>query len=214
MFRNAVYVVDDDADVRASLAYFLASAGFAERAFADPRTFLAEAGDLAPGCVLLDVRMPVMDGFEVLEHLAGQLRLPIVVMTGHGDVVTAVRTMKLGAVDFLEKPFEEAVLLEILQRTFDTLGDTVRGLDRRRDAQARLAALTDREREVLVALLGGCANKVIAFDLGLSVRTVEMHRAAMMDRLGVRTFAEALRLALDGGIEPDAGTVRVPDLTQ
>ncbi len=212
MLGNSVYIVDDDADVRQSVAFFLATAGFITRSFADPQVFLADVNGLSPGCVLLDIRMPGIDGFEVLERLRSQQSpLLAVVMTGHGDVVTAVRAMKLGAVDFLEKPFEEEAVLQILSRTFATLGGSLRDRDRRRDARARLDALTDREREVLIALLAGRANKVIAFELDISVRTVEMHRAAMMDRLRVKTFAEALRLALDGGIEP--GAVTTPAFT-
>ena len=199
---NSVYIVDDDADVRDALTFFLTTAGFAARAFADPLLFMAEAETLDPGCVLLDVRMPGIDGFEVIDRLQ-IMRSPhlVAVMTGHGDIGTAVRAMKLGAVDFLEKPFEEETLLEILSRTFATLDNNALHRERRGDARARLATLTDREREVLVALVAGRANKVIAFELDISVRTVEMHRAAMMDRLRVKTFAGALRLALDGGLD-------------
>ncbi len=212
LILNRVYIVDDDADVGASLEFFLGTAGFATTVFADPRIFMDASSHLAPGCVLLDLRMPNIDGFEVIQQLnRNASALPIVVMTGHGDVVTAVRVMKLGAIDFIEKPFEEATLLEILSRTFALLAGNIRDRERRSMARARLDRLTDREREVLVALLAGHANKVVAFELDISVRTVEMHRAAMMERLGVRTFAEALRLALEGGIDPDAVTGATPE---
>ena len=208
MFWNTVYIVDDDTDVGESLAFFLESAGFVPRIFADARAFVATAASLPPGCVLLDVRMPDIDGFEVLERLKlKQVPLPVVVMTGHGDVVTAVRAMKLGADDFIEKPCEESVLLDILAQVFASLEGRIEQAARRQDAKTRLRALTDREREVLVALLGGRSNKVVAFELDISVRTVEMHRAAMMERLHVRTFAAALRIALDGGIKLDAVTI-------
>ena len=207
--RNAVYIIDDDVDVRESLTFFLSAAGFTARAFAEPMEFLAAVSQLAPGCVLLDIRMPGVDGFEVLERLRlAEAALPVVVITGHGDVVVAVRAMKLGASDFLEKPFEEDMLLRILSQTFAALENNRYASDRRRHARARLEKLSEREREVLVALLAGRSNKVVAFELGISVRTVEMHRAAMMERLLVRTFADALRLALDGGIE--LGAVAAP----
>ena len=202
LLLNRVYIVDDDADVGASLEFFLGTAGFATTTFADPRIFMDVSSHLPPGCVLLDLRMPNIDGFEVIQQLNHRASaLPVVVMTGHGDVVTAVRVMKQGALDFIEKPFEEHTLLEILSRTFALLAGNIRERERRSVARERLDRLTDREREVLVALLAGRANKVVAFELDISVRTVEMHRAAMMERLGVRSFAEALRLALEGGID-------------
>ena len=198
---RAVYILDDDEAVRSSLQFFLASAGFAPRTFARSDVFLDAAEGLAPGCVLLDVRMPGFDGFEVLERLEGmRAALPTLIMTGHGDIATAVRVMKLGACDFIEKPFEEDLLIEILERIFSMLGDNVRRLERQHYVRSRLSRLTDREREVLAGLVVGRANKVIAYDLDISIRTVEMHRAAMMERLGVRTFADALRLAIEGGI--------------
>lgn len=198
--RN-IYILDDDEAVRSSLAFFVASAGFSARAFAVPDAFLAEADNLSPGCVLLDIRMPVLDGFQILERLEKKRAvLPAVVMTGHGDIATAVRAMKLGACDFVEKPFEENVLLEILRRVFVALDDNLRDLSRRDDVRARLDRLTAREREVLAGLIAGRANKLIAYDLDISVRTVEMHRAGMMERLGVRTLADALRLAMEGGV--------------
>lgn len=201
MGNEIVYIVDDNAMVRASVAAFLESAGFPSRQFSAPGMFLDEADSLSPGCVLLDVRMPEIDGFQVLQKLAEKRSvLPVVIMTGHGDVVTAVRAMKLGAHDFIEKPFEKNMLLGILARVFTMLDRTVRDRARQDDVTARLARLTDREREVLVGLLSGRSNKLIAYDLDISIRTVEMHRSAMMDRLGVRTFVGALRLGIEGGL--------------
>ncbi len=201
MRNGAIYIVEDDQAVRASLDFFLSTTEFCARQFDDAAAFLAEASSLPPGCVLLDIRMPGIDGFEVLERLrqAGSA-LPVVVMTGHGDITTAVRAMKLGARDFLEKPFEEEVLIDILVRIFATLDGELRESHGRIDACARLACLSQREREVLVALLDGQSNKLIAHELGISIRTVEMHRASMMERLGVRTFAEALRLGVVGNL--------------
>lgn len=200
MSTGVVYIVDDDAAVRASTAFFLSSVGFTTAKFADGTTFLEEAHGLEPGCVLLDVRMPRIDGLEVLAEMGRRrLQFPVVVMTGHGDITTAVRAMQLGAADFVEKPFDEEMVLTILGRAFAGLDDSVRSAIRCRDAERRLALLSQREREVLDGLIAGRANKVLAFELGISVRTIEMHRAGMMDRLGVRTFAEALRLAFDAG---------------
>ncbi|HEV2568806.1 response regulator transcription factor [Sphingomonas sp.] len=191
-----VYVVDDESDVRRSLGFFLKTAGFLPRPFLNGRDFLAESDNLAPGCALIDVRMPDVDGLEVIGELARRrFRLPIIVMTGHGDIATAVRAMKLGAVDFLEKPFEDGVLIEALNRGFEALGKDVHFERERSEAERRLSALTPRERDVLGLLADGKSNKEVAIALDLSVRTVEMHRATMFDRLGVRTLPEALKMA-------------------
>lgn len=191
-----VYVVDDESDVRRAVGFFLKTAGFKPRPFLTGKDFLAEAVDLAPGCVLLDVRMPDFDGFQVIERLRGRAgHLQIIVMTGHGDIATAVRAMKLGAIDFLEKPFADDALVKALDHGFSMLArDTAAERDRR-DAERRLEALTPRERDVLMLLSQGKSNKEVAIALDLSVRTIEMHRATMFDRLGVRTLPEALRLA-------------------
>ena len=199
---SKVYLVDDDSAVRTSLAFFLRAAGFTVHPFGAGQEFIASVGRLDPGCVMLDLRMPGMDGFEVIAALAGfRSKLPVIVMTGHGDVAIAVRAMKAGAIDFLEKPFEESVLIDILARVFASQADRLRDHDRQAEAAALLASLTDRERLVLVGLISGRANKVLAYDLGISIRTVEMHRASMMNRLGVRTFADALRIAFEGRID-------------
>ncbi len=201
MGRDIVYILDDDEAIRTSLAFYLTSAGFFSVQFASPAAFLDQADHLQPGCLLLDVRMPEMDGLEVLQRLVDRKNvLAVVVMTGHGDVVTAVRAMKLGALDFVEKPFEENLLLGILARVFATLDGAMRDHARQRHLMLQLSRLTPREHEVLVRLVAGLPNKLIAFDLGISIRTVEVHRSAMMDRLGVRTFAEALRVAIEGGL--------------
>lgn len=209
--NNTVYIIDDDTDVRTSVAFFLGTAGFNGRPFADPLAFLAMLDMLGPGCVLLDMRMPGASGFDVLEQLAAKrAEWPVVIMTGHGDIPTAVRAMKLGARDFIEKPFEEDLVLEIITRAAATLESKVCDLGRRRAARQRLDSLTERERTVLALLLEGRANKVIAYELDISIRTVEMHRAAMMERLGVRTLAAALRLAFDGGFDVIPTVERLP----
>jgi two-component system response regulator FixJ len=194
--ERIVHVVDDDPAVRRSLERLLDSAGLKTVVYETPLDFLAVASQLSVGCVLLDLRMPGMDGLEVQTRLrqAGAA-MPVIVMTGQGDVHTAVRAMKAGAVDFLEKPFSDTILLQTIEAAF-AKGQR---LDRSRDAAEaaqRIARLSPREREVLDALVAGRPNKVIASDLGISVRTVEVHRARMMERLGVRQFAEAVRLAV------------------
>ena len=192
--ERTIYVVDDDAAVRRSLERLLGSMGFITVSYATPASFLLAAPGLADGCVLLDIKMPGVGGLEVQARLVAiGFELPIIVITGQGDIETAVRAMKAGAFDFLEKPYEDEVLLRAIAAAFAT----AHGHDQQAlDAAQRIAKLSPREREVLEALLAGASNKVIAFDLGLSVRTVEVHRARMMDRLGTRQLAEAIRLAV------------------
>jgi len=193
--RN-MYIVDDDQMVRRSTSFLLKSAGYVVRAFRSGRDFLGELPGLPPGITLLDVRMPDMDGLAVLEHMPSDKRavFPVVVMTGHGDLPTAVRAMKLGARDFLEKPFSEDALFEILETVFGQLADEVAHISRRDSARTLIGRLSPRELDVLRGLIGGEPNKLVAHNLGLSVRTVEMHRATMLDRLGVRTLPDAIRM--------------------
>jgi two-component system response regulator FixJ len=199
--ERTIHVVDDDAAVRRSLERLLESMGFIALSYATPDAFLLAARGLAEGCVLLDVKMPGVGGLEVQARLKAMgFALPIIVITGQGDVQTAVRAMKAGAFDFLEKPYEDEVLLKAIDAAFATAPH-----DRDQqalDAVRRIAELSPREREVLEALVAGVSNKVIAFDLGLSVRTVEVHRARMMNRLGTRQLAEAIRLAVLATLAP------------
>ena len=198
-----VYVVDDDRDVRRSLSFMLGAAEIRSHPYGSGSDFLEALPDLEPGCILLDLRMPQMDGFHVMAALAERnVDWPVIVMTGHGEVPTAVRAMKLGAVDFIEKPFSEQALLGCFAQAFDLLQERAAAGKRRRDASERAALLTAREREVLASLLAGHSNKQIASALGISLRTVEMHRGNMMDRLQASSLAEALTLALDAGIGP------------
>jgi two-component system response regulator FixJ len=196
-------VVDDDRDVRRSLSFLLQSAHLASRPFASGSDLIESLDELQPGCVLLDIRMPDMDGFQVMTELATRgINWPVVVMTGHGEVPVAVRAMKLGAVDFLEKPFEEDVLLGSLERAFSLLSDREGQAERRRSAVERVGLLSAREHEVLRGLMGGMPNKMLARRFDISLRTVEMHRANMMERLRVASLAEALTLAVQAGVEP------------
>lgn len=181
----------------------LAAANIPSRPFASGTDFLDDLPELAAGSILLDLRMPQMDGFELMAELSRrEIAWPVIVMTGHGEVSVAVRAMKLGAVDFLEKPFSEEALMSCFDHAFPLLEQREADSLRRRGARQRIDLLTAREREVLRGLLGGGSNKVIAQDLGISLRTVEMHRGNMMDRLQVDTLAEAVALALHAGLEP------------
>lgn len=205
VLSHYVYVVDDDRDVRRSLSYMLAASDTRSHPFGSGADFLDAVPDLAPGCILLDLRMPAMDGFQVMAELGRRgLDWPIIVMTGHGEVPVAVRAMKQGAVDFIEKPFSEEALLGCLSTAFKLLNEREAAGRRKRAARERVDQLTARETEVLEGLLAGESNKQLAQRLGISLRTVEMHRGNMMDRLEVANLAEALTLALEAGLTPAA----------
>lgn len=194
--QRLVYLVDDDPAVRRSVGFMLKTAGFQVRTFEAGTELLKAASDLEDGCILLDIRMPGMDGLEVQQALQTKgVALPVVIMTGHGDVALAVRAMKGGAVDFVEKPFAKDHLVAALAEGFSRLERSEVTDDRARDAAIRLQALTGRERDVLEGLSRGLPNKTIAYDLGISPRTVEIHRANLMTKLGVRSLSEALRIA-------------------
>lgn len=200
---HIVYVIDDDRDVRRSLSFMLTADHVRSHPFASGSDFIEALSDLDPGCVLLDLRMPGMDGFAVMGELAERrIDWPVIVMTGHGEIPVAVRAMKQGAIDFIEKPFTEETLHHSLNHGMEVLADREVQTRKRRNAHERVSLLTTREREVLQALLAGESNKQIAQRLGISLRTVEMHRGNMMDRLKVGSLAEALTLALEAGVEP------------
>lgn len=191
---GTVHIVDDDPAVRRSLKRLLHSAGFATMAYESASTVLDAAAGMSVGCLLLDVRMPGMDGIELLSLLNERgSHPPVIMMTGHGDVQMAVRAMKAGAVDFIEKPFSHESLLAAIEAALARPSRTIRGHEVA-EASGRIAALSRREREVLDALVAGRSNKAIAHDLGISVRTVEVHRAHMLERLRTRSLAEAVRL--------------------
>jgi two-component system response regulator FixJ len=194
--EQIVHVVDDDADVRRSLQQLLETAGFEPVLHETPEAFLESMKKASQGCALLDVYMPRIDGLEVLAQLHGiRNPPPVIVMTGLSEVPVAVRAMKAGAVDFIEKPFDDKTLFAAIETAF-ARRNKADGVDEILDAARRIANLSLREHEVLDALVAGKPNKVIAFNLGISVRTVEVHRARMMDRLGVRQLAAAVRLAV------------------
>ncbi|MGQ2904801.1 MAG: response regulator transcription factor [Neoaquamicrobium sediminum] len=193
---SSVYVVDDDLAIRRSLERLLDAMGFRVISYATPTAFLGVADDLAMGCVLLDLRMPEMDGFEVQARLLLiNPELPVIVITAQGDVQTAVRAMKAGAVDFIEKPYSDDALVAAIESALKAGAANGRAADIAA-ATVLIDTLSLREREVLEALVAGQPNKIIAFNLGISVRTVEVHRSRMMDRLGVRQLGEAVRLSV------------------
>lgn len=194
--RRTVHIVEDDAAVRRSLEELLGAADFSSVSYKSALGFLDAAPRLSAGCVLLDIRMPEMDGLELQAQLNSLgFPLPIVVMTGHGDVQTAMRVMKAGAQDYIEKPFDDERLFAAIDQALAFSG---RGAREREAAEAlnKIAALSPREREVLAGVAAGKPNKVVAYDLGISVRTVEVHRARMLERLGTRSTAAAIRLAV------------------
>jgi two-component system, LuxR family, response regulator FixJ len=198
----AVHIVDDDPAVRRTLERLLDGMGFQTRSYDSPSAFLDIASSLSAGCLVLDIRMPGMDGLELQARLLELgIALPVIVVTGQGDVESAVRAMKAGAVDYIEKPYSAAVLRAAINTALSSGGWIGRDREAMRAAQ-RIAALSRREREVLDALVEGRVNKVIAYDLGISVRTVEVHRARMMVRLGVRQLPEAVRLAVMARLAP------------
>jgi two-component system response regulator FixJ len=197
-----VHLVDDDEAIRRSAGFMLKTSGYLVKAYPSGVELLKEAKELLPGCILLDVRMPEMDGLQVQEVLQDRgIGYPVIVMTGHGDVGVAVQAMKAGAVDFIEKPFEKAVLLSAIEEGFSRLEQTGRSRARAEEAKVRLQALTPRERDVLEGLVRGHPNKTIAYDLDISPRTVEIHRANLMSKLGVASLSEALRIAFAAGLD-------------
>jgi two-component system response regulator FixJ len=198
---SEIYVIDDDEALRRSLTFLLRTAGLASRTYGSAEAFLAEARDLATGCVITDVRMPGMDGIELVRRMA-ELNLPhpVIVMTGHGDVSLAVEAMKAGAFDFIEKPFNDDLMLGSVRAALDAEDRASRNDEAKRRYLETFAALSPREREVLQQVVAGRTSKVIAHDLGISPRTVEVYRASMMMKTGARSLSELVRMALLAGI--------------
>jgi len=187
-----VCIVDDDDAVRDSLAFLFKSVRLKSLAFPNAAALLAALPIASPACAVVDVRMPGMSGLELLEALqAKRAALPVIIMTGHGDVPMAVRAMKAGALDFLEKPFNDQALIDSVQRALGQAAARPHG-----EIARHYATLTPREREVMALIVEGRANKVVGLDLGMSVRTVEVHRARIMEKMAVRSLAELVRAAM------------------
>lgn len=191
-----VHIVDDDDSVRRSVAFMLKHAGYHVENHLSGVEFLKATKTAQRGCVLLDVRMPEIDGIQVQKAMAIRgIDMPVVVLTGHGDVAIAVEAMRNGAVNFVEKPYEREELLRAIDEAFKRLYRSYDKVMKSREAKIRLACLTGRERDVLNGLVAGYPNKTIAYDLGISPRTVEIYRSNLMDKLRVRSLSEALRIA-------------------
>jgi two-component system response regulator FixJ len=198
--RRLVHIVDDDSEVRAATSFMLRQQGYETQIYACGPEFLDQRR-LDRGCILLDFRMPEMDGFELLAKLARRdVDLPVIILTGHGDIPLAVRAMKRGAVDFLEKPYDTDRLIGAIERAFALADQSREARQARMEAVAKLKTLTPRESQILQGLRAGMPNKAIAHWLALSPRTVEAYRANMMVRIGVTGMSNALRIAADGGL--------------
>jgi two-component system response regulator FixJ len=203
--KRTIHVVDDEDAIRRSVGFMLRTAGFAVETYASGTAFLAQVATATAGCVLLDIRMPGLDGLEVQQALSerGSL-LPVIMLTGHGDVTLAVRAIKAGAVDFLEKPFDKAVLISAIEEAFKRSEATDKLTLDAADAVIRLAILTPRERDVLEGMVRGQPNKITAYELGISTRTVEVHRANLMTKLELRSLSDVLRLSFAAGLGAEA----------
>jgi two-component system, LuxR family, response regulator FixJ len=190
-----VHLIDDDEAVRQALAFMLTASGFAVRVYESAMAFLDAIATVQPGCIVTDVRMPGMDGLELQRQLrARKIGMPVIVITGHGDVPLAVEAMKAGAVDFIEKPFGKDVLLSAIKIAVDQQSRNIRRDEEVSAIQTKLATLSPREREVLEGLVAGQPNKVIAFDLKLSARTIEVHRANVMVKMGATSLSDLVRM--------------------
>ncbi|HVW71495.1 MAG TPA: response regulator transcription factor [Steroidobacteraceae bacterium] len=193
-----VFVVDDDEAVRGSLRLLLKSVGLVPATFGSAREFLSKYDPAQPGCVVLDVRMPEMSGLELQELLNRQgAVIPVIFVTGHGDVPMAVEAMQAGAFDFLQKPFRDQDLIDRIQRALEKDRASRAVLNERSIIEQRLQELTPREREVLTMVTSGKPNKIMAADLGVSQRTVEIHRARVMEKMGANSLAQLVRMVLD-----------------
>ncbi len=199
--KRIVHVIDDDEALRESLAFLLRSANIEVKSFASAKAFLETLPDKDLACVITDVRMPELSGIDLLRRLKElKIAVPVIVITGHGDVALAVEAMKIGAIDFLEKPFDDEVLLASVETALQQYGGQAKRKTERAEIENRLARLSPRERDVLGGLVAGRANKQIAFDLGISPRTVEIYRANLMNKMQAGSLSDLVRMALILGI--------------
>jgi len=202
--KGKVYVIDDDEAMRDSLQFLLESAGFTVRLFETAVNFLEALPGLEFGCVVSDVRMPGVDGIELLKRMkSSHNHFPVVIMTGHGDVPLAVEAMKLGAVDFLEKPFEDDRLIGMIEIAIRQAAPAAKSEALAQDIAARVATLSPRERQVMDGLIAGLSNKLIARDYDISPRTIEVYRANVMTKMQANSISELVRLAMRAGLLND-----------
>ena len=205
--ESFVYVIDDDDAVRQSLEFLLKTANLKVRGFESAKQFLQVLPQVKSGCIVTDVRMPEITGIELLRRVKElNLDIPVIVITGHGDIALAVEAMKVGAVDFLEKPFDDDTILTSVRSALSKDADTTRQKAQLGEINDKLATLSNRERQVLEGLVTGKANKVIAYDLGISPRTVEIYRANLMTKMSANSLSDLVRMAMTAGIlkpEPD-----------
>lgn len=201
-----IYIIDDDDAVRQSLQFMLKAAGITARTFESAKAFMEMLPQITSGCIVTDVRMPEVTGIDLLRHvMKTNPDLPVIVITGHGDISLAVDAMKIGAVDFLEKPFDGQQLLTAVRSALSREADTGKRKADLTAIQDKLAALSNRERQVLEGLVAGSANKNIAFDLGISPRTVEIYRANLMTKMAANSLSDLVRMAMTAGIMADTG---------
>ena len=199
--KTIIHIIDDDAAMRDSLTFLLDVNGYAAKAWETADDFLNDAAARTSSCIISDIRMPGMNGIELVRKLrSGGNECPVILITGHGDVALAVEAMKAGASDFIEKPFDDAALLDAIRIALEARPATTAEGSARREAEARLAELSPRERDVLRGLVAGKINKVIAHDLSISPRTVEVYRANLMAKTGARSMSELMRIALAAGL--------------
>lgn len=197
-----IYIVDDDDAVRGSLSMLLRSEDYNVSAFGNPSEFVAEVEGLEEGCVVLDLCMPEMSGMEVMEELQKRdIKMSFICITGHGDVPTAVKALKVGAYDFLEKPFDSTMLIELIRECIADRADKQQIEQFEANAKAAVSSLTPREYEVLKGMVDGLRNKQIAFDMGISIRTVELHRVHVMEKLNAKSLSDVLKIAIAAGFD-------------
>jgi two-component system response regulator FixJ len=200
-FDNTVHVIDDDEALRDSLTFLLRTARLDVKSYPSAAAFLEALPEANPSCVITDVRMPGMSGIDLLRRLRERnISVPVIVITGHGDIPLAVEAMRIGATDFLEKPFDDEVLIASVKAALRQKEGEAKRQGERADIEGRLAALSNRERDVLGGLVAGRANKQIAYDLGISPRTVEIYRANLMSKMKAGSLSDLVRMALIAGI--------------
>ena len=201
-----VYVIDDDDAVRESLEFLLKTAKVKVQGFDSAKTFLEILPQVKSGCIVTDIRMPEITGIDLLRRVKElDLDIPVIVVTGHGDIALAVEAMKVGAVDFLEKPFDDDMILSSVRAALNKDADSAQQKAERTQINDKLAALSNREHQVLEGLVAGKANKIIAYDLGISPRTVEIYRANLMTKMGANSLSDLVRMAMTAGILDTSG---------